>query len=98
MRAIMGVPQKDSMNSRQRQAHICLFPAERWAWRLRGQDATRQPAGRRRYGYSLQTGFDAGAGVEIVTESVSDEVEGQHGEHDGGGREEDESGGIEERA
>ena len=44
----------------------------------------------------LQSGFDAGAGVEEVAHGVAYEVEGEHGEHDGEGGKKDDVGRIEE--
>src|SRR5581483_5672229 len=38
---------------------------------------------------ALQPGFDAGAWVKIIAQSVTDEVEGQHRQHDSGSGEED---------
>jgi len=43
----------------------------------------------------LKSGLDAGAGVEVVAHGVSDEVEGEDGQHDGSGGEKDDVGGIE---
>src|SRR5579862_1654723 len=43
----------------------------------RGEREFRQP------GTGLQADFDTGAGVEVVAESVAEEVEAEHAEHDG---------------
>ena len=44
----------------------------------------------------LEADADAGAGVEVVAEGVSDEVEAEDAEHDGDGGEDDQVGGVEE--
>src|SRR5580692_7331241 len=46
--------------------------------------------------FFLESGFDAGAGVEIVAQGVADEVEAQHGEHDGERGKQDEMRGVEQ--
>src|SRR5580692_11177394 len=47
-------------------------------------------------GRFLEAGFDAGAGVEIIPEPVTDEVEAEHGEHDGERGKQDEMRGVEQ--
>src|SRR5579859_6094354 len=45
---------------------------------------------------ALQPRFNAGAGIKVIAQGVADEIECQHGQHDGGSGEEDNMGRVEQ--